>query len=122
MYESTTPTTKGILLVSCVTIRFFPKTLEIPLKDSVPVVTTVMGRGAVPTTADLYVGSSGLHGKYAANLAVSECDVLFSIGTRFNDRITGDLNEFAPKAKIVHIDIDTSSISRNVVEIGRAHV
>ena len=49
------------------------------------------------------------------NLAVSECDVLFSIGTRFNDRITGDLNEFAPNAKIVHVDIDTASISRNVV-------
>ena len=89
--------------------------LEFATKMNVPVVTTVMGRGAVPTTADIYVGSSGLHGKYAANLAVSECDVLFSIGTRFNDRITGDLNEFAPKAKIVHIDIDTSSISRNVV-------
>ena len=89
--------------------------LEFATKMNVPVITTVMGRGAVPTTADIYVGSSGLHGKYAANLAVSECDVLFSIGTRFNDRITGDLNEFAPKAKIVHIDIDTSSISRNVV-------
>lgn len=56
-----------------------------------------------------------MHGKYASNKAVSECDVLFSIGTRFNDRITGDLNEFAPKAKIIHIDIDTASISRNVV-------
>lgn len=56
-----------------------------------------------------------MHGKYASNKAVSECDVLFSIGTRFNDRITGDLNEFAPKAKIVHIDVDTASISRNVV-------
>lgn len=56
-----------------------------------------------------------MHGRYAANMAVSECDVLFSIGTRFNDRITGDLNEFAPHAKIVHIDVDTASISRNVV-------
>lgn len=84
-------------------------------KVGVPVVTTVMGRGAVPTNHSLYVGSSGMHGKYAANLAVSRCDVLFSIGTRFNDRITGDLNEFAPDAKIVHIDIDAASISRNVV-------
>ena len=56
-----------------------------------------------------------MHGRFAANKAVSECDVLFSIGTRFNDRITGSLNEFAPKASIVHIDIDTASISRNVV-------
>ncbi len=81
----------------------------------IPVVTTIMGKGAIPTTHPLYVGNSGMHGKYASNKAVSECDVLFSIGTRFNDRITGDLNEFAPKAKIVHIDVDTASISRNVV-------
>ena len=84
-------------------------------KTRIPVVTTVMGNGAIPTGNSLYVGNSGMHGRYAANIAVSECDVLFSIGTRFNDRITGDLNEFAPKAKIVHIDMDTASISRNVV-------
>ncbi len=83
-------------------------------KTQIPVVTTVMGKGAIPTSHPLYIGNSGMHGKYAANIAVSECDVLFSIGTRFNDRITGDLNEFAPKAKIVHIDVDTASISRNV--------
>lgn len=83
--------------------------------EDVPVVTTIMGKGAIPTKHALYVGNCGMHGKYAANKAVSECDVLFSIGTRFNDRITGDLNEFAPKAKIVHIDVDTASISRNVV-------
>lgn len=81
----------------------------------IPVVTTVMGKGALPNDHPYYIGNSGMHGKYAANIAVSECDVLFSIGTRFNDRITGDLNEFAPKAKIVHIDIDTAEISRNVV-------
>ena len=81
----------------------------------VPVVTTVMGKGAIPTDNPYYVGSSGMHGRYAANIAVSKCDVLFSIGTRFNDRITGDLNEFAPKAKIIHVDIDAAAISRNVV-------
>lgn len=84
-------------------------------KQNVPVVTTIMGKGAIPTTHPLYMGNCGMHGRYAANMAVSQCDVLFSIGTRFNDRITGDLNEFAPKAKIVHIDVDTASISRNVV-------
>ncbi|MGN0141453.1 MAG: biosynthetic-type acetolactate synthase large subunit [Roseburia sp.] len=89
--------------------------LQFVEKMQVPVVTTIMGKGAIPTTHPLYVGNSGMHGKYAANIAVSECDVLFSIGTRFNDRITGDLNEFAPNAKIVHIDVDTASISRNVV-------
>ena len=84
-------------------------------KMKVPVVTTIMGKGAIPTDHPLYVGNSGMHGRFAANKAVSECDVLFSIGTRFNDRITGDLNEFAPKAKIVHLDIDAASSSRNVV-------
>ncbi len=89
--------------------------LQFAEKMNVPVVTPIMGKGAIPTRHPLYVGNSGMHGRYAANMAVSECDVLFSIGTRFNDRITGDLNEFAPKAKIVHIDVDTASISRNVV-------
>lgn len=55
-----------------------------------------------------------MHGAYACNMAVSECDILFSIGTRFNDRITGKLHSFAPKAKIIHIDIDTAAISKNV--------
>ena len=89
--------------------------LQFVEKTQIPVVTTVMGKGAVPTAHPLYIGNSGMHGRYAANIAVSQCDVLFSIGTRFNDRITGDLNEFAPKAKIIHIDVDTASISRNVV-------
>lgn len=84
-------------------------------KMKIPVVTTVMGKGAIPSDNPYYIGNGGLHGRYAANMAVSKCDVLFSIGTRFNDRITGDLNEFAPKAKIIHIDIDTAAISRNVV-------
>ena len=88
---------------------------EFAEKANIPVVTTIMGKGAIPTTHELYIGNSGMHGKYAANIAVSQCDLLISVGTRFNDRITGDLNEFAPKAKIIHIDIDTASISRNVV-------
>ena len=83
-------------------------------KANVPVVTTVMGRGAISTDHPLYIGNLGMHGAYAANMAVSECDLLFSIGTRFNDRITGKLHAFAPKATIVHIDIDTASISRNI--------
>ena len=91
------------------------KLLQFAESEDVPVVTTIMGKGAIPTSHALYVGNCGMHGKYASNKAVSECDLLFSIGTRFNDRITGDLNEFAPKAKIVHIDTDTASISRNVV-------
>ena len=87
---------------------------EVVNKTNVPVVTTIMGRGAVPTNHPLFIGNLGMHGAFAANMAVSECDLLFSIGTRFNDRITGKLHAFAPKAQIVHIDIDTASISRNI--------
>ena len=80
----------------------------------VPVITTIMGKGAIPTTNSLYVGNIGIHGSYAANSAISNCDVLFSIGTRFNDRITGKIEEFAVNAKIIHIDVDAASISRNI--------
>ena len=89
----------------------FKKLVEI---TGVPVITTIMGKGAIPTDHPLYVGNIGMHGSYASNMAVQECDLLFSIGTRFNDRITGKLHEFATKAQIVHIDIDTASISRNI--------
>lgn len=81
----------------------------------VPVITTVMGKGAIPATHDLYVGNIGIHGSYAANTAISQCDVLFSIGTRFNDRITGKIEKFASHATIIHVDIDSASISRNIV-------
>lgn len=87
---------------------------EVVEKSNVPVVTTIMGRGAIPTNHSLFIGNLGMHGAYAANMAVSECDLLFSIGTRFNDRITGKLHAFAPNAEIVHIDIDTASISKNI--------
>ena len=80
----------------------------------VPVVTTIMGKGAIPTNHELYVGNLGIHGSYAANTAISNCDVLFSIGTRFNDRITGKIGEFAKEATIIHVDIDPASISKNI--------
>lgn len=80
----------------------------------IPVISTVMGKGSLATDHPLYIGNIGMHGCFAANRAVMECDVLCSIGSRFNDRITGRVDQFAPKAKIVHIDIDTASISRNV--------
>ena len=83
-------------------------------QTNVPVVTTIMGRGAIPTSHPLFIGNLGMHGAYAANRAVSECDLLFSIGARFNERITGKLHTFAPNAKIVHIDIDTAAISKNI--------
>ena len=82
---------------------------------NVPVITTIMGKGAIPTDDPLYVGNIGMYGNYASNKAISECDVLFAIGVRFSDRITGKIEEFAKNAKIVHVDIDTASISRNIV-------
>jgi acetolactate synthase I/II/III large subunit len=80
----------------------------------IPVITTIMGKGAIPTDHPLYIGNIGIHGNYASNMAISECDVLISIGTRFNDRITGKVSEFAKNARIIHIDIDAASISRNI--------
>ena len=80
----------------------------------IPVITTIMGKGAISTANPYYIGNVGMHGSYSANKAISECDVLFSIGTRFNDRITGKISEFAKKAKIIHVDIDSASISRNI--------
>lgn len=84
-------------------------------KTGIPVVTTIMGKGAIPTTHPLYVGNLGIHGSYAANTAISECDVLFSIGVRFNDRITGKVSEFAKNATIIRVDIDLDFISKNIV-------
>jgi len=81
---------------------------------NIPVVTTIMGKGAIPSRHKLYVGNIGIHGSYAANSAINNCDVLFSIGTRFNDRITGKIEKFAKNAVIIHIDIDAAAISRNI--------
>ena len=83
-----------------------------------PCTNTLMGLGAFPATDPLFVGMLGMHGTYEANMAMHECDVLVAIGARFDDRVTGDLAKFCPHARIVHIDIDPSSISKNVpVEI-----
>lgn len=87
---------------------------ELAELTGVPVVTTIMGKGAIPTNHSLYVGNIGMHGNLASNKAIMECDVLFSIGTRFNDRITGTIDTFAKNAEIIHIDIDAASISRNI--------
>lgn len=83
-------------------------------KTQIPVVSTIMGKGNLPTEHPLFIGNMGMHGSYASNMAANNCDVLFSIGTRFNDRITGKINEFAKHAKIIHIDIDPAAISRNI--------
>ena len=81
----------------------------------IPVTTTLMALGAFPGTDPLFLGMLGMHGTYRANMAVSHCDLLVAIGARFDDRVTGKLDEFAPNARIVHVDIDPTSISKNVV-------
>ena len=79
-----------------------------------PITNTLMGLGAYPGTDPLFIGMLGMHGTYEANMAMHHCDVLVAIGARFDDRVTGDLEKFCPYAKIIHIDIDPSSIAKNV--------
>jgi len=81
---------------------------------SIPVTTTLMGLGAFPGTHPLWLGMLGMHGTYGANMAVAHSDVLIAIGARFDDRVTGKVNLFAPEARIIHIDIDPTSIRKNV--------
>ena len=79
-----------------------------------PVTTSLLGKGLIPEDHPLALGMLGMHGRMAANLAVTESDVLLAVGTRFSDRSTGDVNCFAPRAKIIHIDIDPVEIGKNV--------
>ena len=79
----------------------------------IPVVTTIMGKGGIPSDSPLYYGNVGIHGSFGANKAIEECDLLLSTGSRFNDRVAGAKQNFAKNAKIIHIDIDHSPISKN---------
>ena len=79
-----------------------------------PVTTTLMGLGAFPTDTPKWLGMIGMHGTYRANMASGNCDLMIAIGVRFDDRVTGKIDAFAPKAKIVHIDIDPTSIRKNI--------
>ncbi len=80
-----------------------------------PITNTLMGLGAYPASDRQFLGMLGMHGTYEANMGMHHCDVLIAIGARFDDRVTGNLAKFCPTAKIVHIDIDPASISKNVV-------
>jgi len=88
---------------------------ELATKLDIPVTPTLMGLGAFPGSHELCMGMLGMHGTYTANMAVAKCDLLISIGARFDDRVTGTLETFAPNARIIHVDIDPTSISKNVV-------
>jgi len=84
-------------------------------RTRIPVTSTLMGIGAFPGTDPLWLGMPGMHGTYYANMAISSCDLLIAIGCRFDDRVTGNVDNFAPNAKIVHIDVDPSSINKNIM-------
>jgi acetolactate synthase I/II/III large subunit len=91
-----------------------PELAEIAQLTRLPVTTTVMAMGAFPSDHPLSMGMLGMHGGYAPNMAVYNSDLLIAIGARFDDRVTGKVEFFAPQAEIVHIDIDPSSISKNI--------
>lgn len=83
-------------------------------QSGIPVVTTLMGLGAFPPDDPLFVGMLGMHGTYAANMAIYHCDLLIAMGVRFDDRVTGKLERFSPLSRKVHIDIDPAEIGKNV--------
>ena len=87
----------------------------IATKGSIPVTTTLLGLGSFDESSPLALQMLGMHGSASANYAVQECDCLIAVGARFDDRVTGNLAHFAPNAKIIHIDVDPASISKNVV-------
>ena len=80
-----------------------------------PVTNTLMGLGAFPASDPLFVGMLGMHGTYEANMAMHKSDLVVAIGSRFDDRVTGNIEKFCPNAKIIHVDIDPASISKNVM-------
>jgi acetolactate synthase I/II/III large subunit len=87
---------------------------ELATADRFPVTCTVMGLGGFPAPHEHWLGMLGMHGTRAANYAMDEADLIVAIGARFDDRITGKLSEFAPRAKFIHIDVDPAEISKNV--------
>lgn len=87
---------------------------EFARKAQIPITTSLMGLGAFPATDPLWLGMIGMHGTYRANMCTGVCDLMISIGVRFDDRVTGKTDAFASQAKIVHIDIDPTSIRKNI--------
>ena len=83
--------------------------------QDLPAVATLMALGALPTTHRNFISMPGMHGSYAANMALTHCDLLVALGTRFDDRVTGRLSAFAPHAKVIHVDIDPAEIGKNRV-------
>ena len=90
-----------------------PELRELVESADLPVVTTLMGLGAMPSDHPNFISMPGMHGSYAANMALQACDLLIALGTRFDDRVTGRLTDFAPHAKVIHVDIDPAEIGKN---------
>lgn len=101
---------QGVILAGAVDLA-----LGLATKASIPVATTLMGLSAVPSDFPLYVGNVGMHGNLAPNYMTQECDLLIAAGTRFSDRVTGTTSSYAPKAKVIHIEIDQAEINKNVL-------
>jgi len=89
--------------------------LKFAEKNRIPVTNTLLGLGGFPGDNPLFLGMLGMHGTYAANMTIHESDLILAIGARFDDRVTGNIAKFAPYARIVHIDIDPSAISKNII-------
>ena len=83
-------------------------------RTNIPVVSSLMGLGCIPSNQKGFLGMVGMHGSYAANMAVQECDLLIGVGVRFDDRVTGKLSAFAPMAKIAHFEVDRAEVNKNV--------
>jgi acetolactate synthase-1/2/3 large subunit len=90
-----------------------PELREFAERAGAPAVITLMGLGALPANHPNYISMPGMHGSYAANMALTNCDLLIALGTRFDDRVTGRLAAFAPHAKVIHVDIDPAEIAKN---------
>jgi len=91
-----------------------PELQELVKKTNIPVTTTLMGLGGFPEDHPLSLGMLGMHGLYCANVSISEADLIIALGTRFDDRVTGNIKKFCPKAKFIHVDIDPAEISKNI--------
>jgi acetolactate synthase-1/2/3 large subunit len=94
--------------------RAFDELKELAEKAHIPVISTLLGIGGFPGSHELYMGMPGMHGMYWNNIAIGEADLVIGVGMRFDDRVTGRLKDFAPHAKIIHIDIDPAEIGKNV--------